>query len=169
MPFAGVQSKRKPRVWGILTHRNWFSLKEVSAVIAILSAGGPGAIVSVFIILLWGGGKRHQGFLQAFPIKVGEGSPSFFSQNLSLEGTPDHPLFLAAYRRRSVKALPNPPTSPLRREGPSTPGPQRWLRGAQKGEGQARDRGENDLAKEERKKEVRGCAAPQLCTEKRRR
>lgn len=96
-------------------------------------------MVSVFIILLWGGGKRHQGFLQVFPIKVGGVPPHSFLKTsvwrvlLSTSG------FLAAYPPRSVKALPNPPASPLRREGPNTPGPQRWLRGAQKGEGQARD------------------------------
>lgn len=41
-------------------------------------------------VSLWGGGKRHPGFLLAFPIKLG-GSPSFFSENLSLEGTPQPP------------------------------------------------------------------------------
>ena len=70
-PSQGSKRKEKPRIQGILTSKNRFCLKEVFAVIPILSAGGLGAIVSVFIILLWGGGKRHQGFLQVFPIKVG--------------------------------------------------------------------------------------------------
>lgn len=100
-------------------------------------------MVSV-LILLWGGGKRHLEFPQAFPLKVcgGEGGPPHSSLKTSVfEGTPQHPAFLAAYPAGSVKALPNPPASRLRQEGPNTPGPQRWLRGAQKREGQARDRG----------------------------
>lgn len=32
---------------------------------------------SVFMILLWGGGKRHPGFLKAFSIKVFEGGGKF--------------------------------------------------------------------------------------------
>lgn len=66
------------------------------------------------------------------------------------------------------KGAANAPASPLRREGPeqatatamASRGPERGRAG--------QGLGENDLAGEERKKEVRACAAPQGCTEKRR-
>lgn len=93
-PSQGSKGREqpRPRVSGIPTPRNRFSLKEVSAAIPILSAGGPGAIVSVFMILLWGGGKRHPGFLQASPLRL-RGSPSFFPLSRSPRGPPRHPRF----------------------------------------------------------------------------
>lgn len=118
-------------------------------------------------VSLWGGGKRHPGFLRAFPIKLGGGGPPHSSLKTSvLKALLSPPPSRAAYPAGSGKAPPTPPASPLRREAPNTPGPRAMVpRGPEKGRA-GQGQGEKDLA-EAGRQEVRGCTAPHGCTETR--
>lgn len=124
-------------------------------------------MVSVFMILLWGGGKRHPRVLQAFSIKVW-GVPPHSSLKTSVLKVLLSTSPLSGGLSRGIGEGAGEPTSLAVKAG----GPEHARatamapRGPKKGRA-GQGQGENDLAEEERKKEVKGCTAPQGYTETR--
>lgn len=119
------------------------------------------------MILLWGGGKRHPGFLHAFPLKVGGTPPHSFLKTPVLKVLLSTPLS-SGLSPRIRKGAPEPTSLAVKAGGPEhARATAMALRGPERGRAGQGLR-ENDLTKEEWKKEVRRCTAPQGCTEKRR-
>lgn len=111
------------------------------------------------MILLWGGGKRHPGFLQAFPIKVGGGPPHSSLKTSVLKVLLSNPPS-SGLSPRIGKGTAEPTSLAVKAGGPEhARATAMALRGPERGRA-GQGLGENDLDEEEWKKEVRDALHP---------